>query len=45
MVCDYISQVMAEWNVQKLEEYFLPADVEVIKNIPLSHRCQNNFWA
>jgi hypothetical protein len=45
LVCDYISQVLAEWNVQKLEEYFLRADVEVIKNIPLSHRRQNDFWA
>jgi hypothetical protein len=27
MVCDYTNQAMAEWNVQKLEEHFHPADV------------------
>jgi hypothetical protein len=45
MVSDYIDQPSAVWNVQQLQVHFLPADIEVIKNIPLSHRRQNDFWA
>jgi hypothetical protein len=44
IVSDFIDQPMAAWNMQKLEEHFLYSDVEVIKNIPLSHQGQNNFW-
>jgi hypothetical protein len=35
-----ISQPMAAWNLQNLAENFLSADIEVLQNIPLSHRRQ-----
>jgi hypothetical protein len=45
LVSDFIDEPMAKWNVPKLDEHFLPADVEVIRNIPLSHRRKKDFWA
>jgi hypothetical protein len=30
---------------EKLDEFFLPMDVEYIRNIPLCHRVQSDFWA
>jgi hypothetical protein len=45
MFLDFIDQPMAAWNVSRLEEHFLPADVEIIKNIPSRHRRQSDFWA
>ena len=45
MVTDYIDSTSAIWKQEKLEEFFLPMDVEVIKGIPLSTRNQVDFWA
>jgi hypothetical protein len=45
MVSGYINHLDATWNTSKLEEFFLPMDMEVIQNIPLSLWVQTNFWA
>jgi ribonuclease HI len=45
MVSDYIHHHIAAWNTEKLEEYFLPMDVEIIRNIPLCTRFQDDFWS
>ena len=44
-VCDFIDTTSAAWNRDKLEEWFLPMDVDVITNIPLSTTNQSDFWA
>jgi hypothetical protein len=31
--------------MQKLEEYFLPMNVDAIKEIPISYIAQPDFWA
>ncbi|PNT61483.1 hypothetical protein BRADI_5g15730v3 [Brachypodium distachyon] len=33
------------WDVGKLEQFFLPMNVEVIRSIPLSTRRQDDVWA
>ncbi|XP_051211644.2 uncharacterized protein [Lolium perenne] len=45
MIGDYIHHHIAAWNTEKLEEYFLPMDVEIIRNIPLCTRFQDDFWS
>jgi hypothetical protein len=45
LVSDLIDKQTRSWNRQKLETFFYPMDVEVICNIPLSHRNQTDFWA
>jgi hypothetical protein len=37
MVSDYINHSSATWNGQKLEEFCVPMDSEIIQGIPLSH--------
>jgi hypothetical protein len=44
-VGDYIDHTQACWNVEKLEQFFLPMDIEVIRGIPLCTRNQSDFWA
>jgi hypothetical protein len=44
-VSEYIDHTSAAWNVQKLEEFVLAMDVEVIRGIPLCTRNQHDFWA
>jgi hypothetical protein len=44
-VSSYIDSTSASWNMAKLEEFFLPMDVEVIRGIPLCTRIQQDFWA
>jgi hypothetical protein len=34
-VSDFIDTTTASWDHEKLEEFFLPMDVEVIRGIPL----------
>jgi hypothetical protein len=36
---------MRQWNLEKLNTYFLPMDSEVIQSIPISSRVQPDFWA
>ena len=44
-VSELIDQSTRQWDMVKLNEYFLPLDVEVIKSIPISTRMQSDFWA
>jgi hypothetical protein len=44
-VSEFINHQDASWNVAKLNEFFLPMDVEIIRAIPLSHQVQEDFWA
>jgi hypothetical protein len=44
-VSAFIEPVMAIWREEKLREYMLPMDVELILQIPLSSRRQNDFWS
>jgi len=44
-VSELIIQSMASWDTDKLHQFFTPADVEVILNIPLSYKTQEDFWA
>jgi hypothetical protein len=44
-VSGFIDQTLATWNVAKLEEFFIPMDVYVIKGIPICTRVQDDFWA
>ena len=45
MVLELINPATRSWNKLALIEHFIPADVEVILNIPLSTRQQEDFWA
>ena len=44
-VSELIDQTIASWDRGKLLEFFTPANVEAITSIPLSTRCQEDFWA
>jgi hypothetical protein len=43
-VASFINSASASWNVQKLEEYFLPMGIEVIRAIPLGTTRFDDFW-
>jgi hypothetical protein len=45
LVSDFIDQTSASWDLQKLQRFFLPMDVEVITMIPLSTRRIDGCWA
>ena len=45
MVSDLIDNMSGFWDMQRLKESFLPMDWEIIANIPLSTRRQEDFWA
>jgi hypothetical protein len=42
---EYIDQPTICWNVEKLNTFFLPMDVEIPRNIPLRTRWHEDFWA
>jgi hypothetical protein len=44
-VCDLIDQTTNSWNWELLHDAFLPMDYEIIENIQLSTRRQEDFWA
>ena len=44
-VSELIDSHSATWDIQKLQANLLPMDVEIISNIPLSTRRQEDFWA
>jgi hypothetical protein len=44
-VAGFIDQSTRQWNLEKLNTYFLPMDSEVIQSIPISLRVQPDFWA
>jgi hypothetical protein len=45
LVSELIDATSATWDRQKLQAHLLPEDVEVIFNIPLCTRCQDDVWA
>ena len=42
-VSELIDSHSATWDIQKLQANLLPMDVEIISNIPLSTRRQEDF--
>jgi hypothetical protein len=44
-VADFIDSTTACWNVAKLQQFFLPMDIDVIRSIPLSTRQHEDFWS
>lgn len=44
-VSELIDSTTRTWNRQVLLQHFIRPDVDVIMNIPLSFRMQQNFWA
>jgi hypothetical protein len=44
-VSEFIELTMAAWKEDKLREFLLPMDVDLILQIPLSGRRQMDFWA
>ena len=44
-VSDFIDHSNASWKNGKLEEFFIPMDVQVIKSIPLSTVYQEDYWS
>jgi hypothetical protein len=44
-VADFIEATSATWDEEKLQQHFLPMDVEAILEIPLSHKRQEDFWS
>ena len=44
-ISDFINQSTKHWDVALLNTYFLPVDVQITLNIPLSTRSQSDFWA
>jgi hypothetical protein len=45
LVSAFIDQANCQWDVTKLNNYFLPMDVQVIQSIPISTRHQHDCWA
>ena len=45
LVSELINPATRSWNKPALVEHFIPADVEVILNIPLITRQHEDFWA
>lgn len=45
LVSDLIDPTIRSWNKHVIMEHFIAPDVEVIMNIPLSTRIQEDFWA
>jgi hypothetical protein len=45
LVAELIDSSSATWNRETLRECFLPMDVDVIKEIPISSRRHDDFWA
>jgi hypothetical protein len=45
MVAELFCPVTRTWNIETLQKFFLPMDVDVIKQIPLSHTLQRDCWA
>jgi ribonuclease HI len=44
-VSELIDHTSSTWKNAVLDQHFLPADIEVIKSIPLSTAPQEDFWA
>jgi hypothetical protein len=44
-VSDFINGTTVTWNEEKLWQFLLPMDVEVVMRIPLSGCRHNDFWS
>ena len=44
-VAEFIDTCTASWNDEKLRQYFLSMDVDIIKEIPICNRRYVDFWA
>jgi hypothetical protein len=44
-VADFIDHTSAMWKNDRLQEFFLPLDIEVIQTIPISTMRFDDFWA
>jgi hypothetical protein len=44
-VADFIDATSTTWDVVKLQQAFIPMDVQTILIIPLGNRRQGDFWA
>ena len=44
-VTAFIDHTTASWNIQRLEEFFLPMDVIIIRSIPICTAALDDFWA
>lgn len=44
-VSEFINSAMATWDVEKLGQFFIPMDIEIIRSIHLSTRHQVHCWA
>jgi hypothetical protein len=45
MVADFIDSSSAVWRIDRIQEFFIPMDVDAILPIPISTRCLNDCWA
>ena len=44
-VSDFIDETAACWNLPKLQEFFQPMDIELIRSIPVCTRRLDDFWS
>jgi hypothetical protein len=42
-VSDFIDHMAGQWDMEKLDMHFLPMDVNIIRNIPITTRNQADF--
>jgi hypothetical protein len=45
MVAQLICPHTITWHMQMLNNFFLPMDIDVINQIPISNHRQPDFWA
>ena len=44
-VADFMESASATWKLNRLQEYMLPMDIEVIRAIPICTRQMDDFWS
>jgi hypothetical protein len=44
-VVAFIDEVSASWNINRLDEWFIPIDVDVIRAISINTMAIDEFWA
>lgn len=45
LISELMCSVTRTWNVQALNQYLLPMDAKIVRQIPVSHVDQEDFWA
>ena len=45
MVSEFICLGSKTWDVEALNQHLLPMDADSVKQIPISHTAQSDFWA